>query len=74
MKYLKIAMELSGLILFSVGAITSLLMYAKYKRSGVKNAAIYLKTNPGKTRKAKIAGVLTTAGFWLMLTGSYIKY
>jgi len=67
-------MEILGFILFVAGAAISLLMYIKYKKSGTKKAAIYLKANPDKKRTAKIAGAMSTIGFWLMMISIDIKY
>jgi len=76
MRDLKITIGLLGIILFIAGAVVNFLIfltYLKKKKDGIRNVAIYLKTNPDKKRTAKIGSYIGTIGFWLMIAAMYIK-
>jgi hypothetical protein len=73
MKYLKIIIGLSGIILFITGAVVNLVAYFRLKKQGVEYVFKYAKANPDKVKNAKIWGSIGSIGFWVMLVAFYIN-
>jgi hypothetical protein len=73
MKYLKIIIGVSGVILFITGAVVNLIAYFKLKKQGVEYVFKYVKANPDKVKNAKLWGSIGSVGFWLMLAANYIN-
>jgi len=73
MRYLKIIIGLSGIILFIVGAAVNLTTYFKLKKQGVESVFKYAKANPDKVKNAKKWGSIGSIGFWLMFAANYIN-
>jgi hypothetical protein len=73
MKYLKIIIGLSGIILFIAAAAINLTTYFKLKKQGVEHVFKYAKANPDKVKDAKKWGTIGSVGFWLMLAANYIN-
>jgi fructose-specific phosphotransferase system IIC component len=73
MKYVKIIIGLSGIILFIAGAAINLTTCFKLKKQGVENVFKYVKANPDKVKNAKKWGSIGSIGFWLMVAANYIN-